>query len=353
LIYRTRLNKKIYLNKIIFVVNSYNQYKVGRLLIDNSASLISVSYVNKNIHNIHLNLKDSLTLTIFLILNIKRLVSVLNKNFMYLELKIFFYFVIYYKHILNNNIKSTVIFNDHCVDSSIFKYIRKKVSFKLMYIQHAQPGKFFPKPDFDITLLDSENAMDIYECVPSKRIKLIGHVNTINLIKCRKILSKKVIGLAINMSDDLIKLSENIIHFCRVKNITNLKIKLHPAINEPLNGFTKKSNININFVDDLLNFLTDIDILIAGESSILVEGIVAEKLCVLHNFTKDSFHDIYGFREKDNFLNYYDFIENYNNNIFLKSCLEKQKSIGKYFSSSYGSKFEGDEISRYKQIIYH
>lgn len=353
LIYKTRINKKINLNKIIFVVNSFNQYKVGRLLYDNRASLTSVSYVDKDIHNIHLNLKDSLILSIFIILNIKRLVSVLNKKFIYLEFKIFFYFVIYYRHILNNYIKSVVIFNDHCVDSSIFKYIRKKHNFKLIYIQHAQPGKFFPKPDFDISLLDSENAMNIYKCSPSKRIKLIGHVNTKSLLKCRKVLSKKVLGLAINMSDDLINLSKNITHLCQVNNISTLKIKLHPAIKIPLDGFLKKSNIQINFVDNLIDFLTDIDILIAGESSILVEGIIAEKLCVLHNFTKDSFHGIYGFRDKDMFLTYYDFIKNYEIDLYLMNCLLKQKSFGKYFSASYGSEYEGNEISMYKRFIYH
>ncbi len=179
---------------------------------------------------------------------------------------------------LYSRVKPTavIVSNDHSgVSRAIIKKAKEK-NIKIIYTQHAQIGNNFPKLNFNLSLLDGIQALDKYisSGTPNGIIAITGRRKISKIERRKNLIYRRNIGLCSNILDDLI-LWEKIIKILKVNN-ASIKVRSHPA--DRRKEAWKKISINngVEFNEGSLGeYLSDVDILITGESGVALDAYAA------------------------------------------------------------------------------
>jgi hypothetical protein len=224
---------------------------------------------------------------------IKRVDILLNLSLMMASVKLF-------KHYMSRvKCEKIIVTNDHNIYTLSLLVAAKNKGITSYYIQHASISDVFPKLLPDIALLEGQQSVDIYNKIGnySKEIKLIGIPRMDGCLgyktkfeKCKKV----GICLKSHYSSDLIK--KIIAEVKAVQSITEIILRPHPAY--PIEAFSSFKGIDIDFSDARkersVEFIKKIDVLISGESSIILEAALM-RVRTLYIDDKCLPFDLYGY----------------------------------------------------------
>lgn len=207
----------------------------------------------------------------------------------------------YYLYEYFNNLfeirKPAVVFiaNDHLPYARALTLSSKNKGIPVVYFQHAHIGEDFPSLIFDVSFLYGQASKDIYlKKNPKAQTYKIGSFN-----RCEGNDNKfrNVIGMAFSPLDNIEDINHKI-SFCQRKfNNSMLLVRFHPRFDD-----AKKSQIHqLQFRDystrSLCEFLNDIDVLISGPSSIILDAALNEVLPILY-ITDKEIENVYDFESK-------------------------------------------------------
>ena len=190
--------------------------------------------------------------------------------------------------------KIVIVSNDHSLDCRSLRLAAEILGIKTLYFQHASVSNIFPPLEFDFALLDGSIAYKTYiSCYKNNknnsRVKKNAKKCKVLLTGQKKFIHKNLkpfrfktlfIGLAINELDDFSHLSLllNNLSLAKVK----CSVRLHPNQDLSFVKELKKYMKNKNWIifsdskkQSVNNYLKNLDVLIAGNSSIHLEAALA------------------------------------------------------------------------------
>ena len=194
-----------------------------------------------------------------------------------------------------------VVSNDHSVWTRTLAYAAGKLGIKSVYIQHACVTEDFPPLSFDYALLDGRDALDKYAAAGPTRtlVYLVGmpkfdeHAldpNTSKQVGC--------VGVCLNRHDPVDRVREACQAVSGSLPGVLLRMRPHPgdtrraqwsALARELGAELSPSSREGPF-----DFLRTVDVVVAGESSILLEAAMINVVPVYYDFPKEG-KDWYGF----------------------------------------------------------
>ena len=307
------LSKNITKKKILIFSDSVNQFNssisIIKSLRKNKHKFNHV--INKNLDKKNLNyetIKLKFSFKVFLdaiILFLTRffsLYSKLKKKNKIIEISWYFSlfcgaysFVPYFLDLLTKTKpKLVIVSNDHSLNCRSLRLAAEILGIRTLYIQHASVTNIFPPLEFDFALLDGSTAYKTYiSCYKNNknnsRVKKNATKCKVLLTGQKKFIHKNLkpfrfktlfIGLAINEMDDFSNLSLllNNLSLAKVK----FSVRLHPNQDLSFVKELKKYMKNKNWIifsdskkQSVNNYLKNLDILIAGDSSIHLEAALA------------------------------------------------------------------------------
>ncbi len=287
-----------------------------------------------------------LVIVVFFLFNFVKVKNLLNVVTFRKLFSSFFYFYVSLR-ILHGYEGLIVFSNDHSNISRAFLKGALSLGVKTAYLQHAAVTKNFPHLEFDYVFLDGLDSARKYEEISQlKGRTFLGKSFTygaprmdavFGLQNGRSFDRFQRVGIAINLLDDeavvLQKISELI-------ESTSYLIFVRPHPRLELSDFFKKRlgawARRVKWVrpQSLVDYLAEIDILIAGDSSIHLEAVASGALSFYYNFGSGG-GDYYGFlmsgistrfiSEEFIFLGLTD---------FLKTRTIQQAAVPMYFSNN-------------------
>jgi hypothetical protein len=215
----------------------------------------------------------------------------------------------YYALFKDNRPELFFISNDHEPKSRGLIQASEILEIPIFYFQHASISNLFPPLNFTASFLYGSHSKLIYESKPLSRgeVYLVGN-HKFDPFK-EEIMQKehtnqiKKIGIAYNELDDIEKVSTLIKFLVRECPLDEIVVRPHPRDNRLINNnnFEFSQTVNIKFsnsvIENSIEFLLDIDLLVAGNSSILLEAALTNVLPIYFSFGKYASHlnDYYGF----------------------------------------------------------
>jgi len=192
--------------------------------------------------------------------------------------------------------------NDHNpVQRAILK-AANNLKIETFYFQHAHITKYFPPLDFSVSFLDGQAAYDIYRGIGkiNGKVELIGNVKYLSFInKNDTTFISPTIGIAINQNDDLNRV-KSLVSFinCNLKKY-KITIRKHPRDQRNI-SFNGEYSISSSKDEGSFQFIKKLNVLIAGNSSILLEASLlgVQPIYYCNNIDAMDF-DYYGFVRND------------------------------------------------------
>lgn len=218
-------------------------------------------------------------------------------------------YLIYFEKALRHlKPKIILISNDHNPANRCLIALARAKKIKIAYIQHASVSTLFPALTFDYCLLDGSIAVEKYlECeknkpkssmMPSRRnIFLTGQKKSVGLAVPS---STKTVGLATNSLDHI----DDVEKLVSDPQLAGEKvcIRWHPVTNLDVVNKLKEISASDSLVmisdptkESLCEFLSKIDVLIAGNSSIHLEAAIAGVVPIYYEITPPEWPDYYGY----------------------------------------------------------
>jgi hypothetical protein len=245
--------------------------------------------------------------------------------------------------------KMIVFSNDHSyVPRSLF-LAAKASGIPTVYIQHASISSYLPPLDFDLSLLEGDDALEKY-----KRKGVRGRVELIGiprfdpfLIRKRKEPSSKIksIGIAFNTVDSLHKIASLInAVMLAIPEITVI-VRSHPKENRDVKESLTNDSPGLIYSDSRsespFDFILRCDLLIAGDSSIHLEAKMLNVDSVYLDLSEaGSTYDLYGYIKKGLIKELpgnealVEYIQTY-------PALRTGNRVAQFYNAALGSEFEG------------
>jgi len=337
--------------EVLLYVNSENTYnslkflKSEKILIFKQVSELRSKLNEKYIID---NIRVPLWLTILSIFNFPLFIlKYWKKAFKYPEL----YFENFGKEYSNQRVlrkfkylKKVIFANDHNIHNRMFKIACKKSNIKTVYLQHAAITSMFPKLDFDQSFLFGESDFMKYSSIGevTGKVLLVGSPKFDNLCSKRRsdnYASVQTLGIAVNTIDNSNKI---ILLVNEIIKKTTYKVLLRTHADDTRNLNLKNSRFSTHSSTEksLDVYLSEIDFLISGESSIHLESLYINVPSVYFNFTYNSPNDYYHFL-KEKLISVLDF-DKISDDYFIDIIRTKsKKKILKKFIHSIGESYDG------------
>lgn len=253
-----------------------------------------------------------------------------------------------------NKPKAIVFANDHLIIARSMLLAANHLGIKTYYVQHASVSEYFPPLEFSHALLEGMDSQLKYEkCGEVKsKIHLCGMPKFDQFSKQLNVKEKvEVVGLAFNLSVEI----EDIFKFVSklIETNSNLKILLraHPGDDrnmDLLRNFTFSNSRR----EPVFSFLSRIDCLISGESSIHLEAVLLDVYPLHFCFDKTIQFDYYGYVKNnlvEHFVNMNDLNKKLKDLQVLKPKVQ-QRAIP--YNAAIGSEFYGSSSKKITDIIF-
>lgn len=244
----------------------------------------------------------------------------------------------------NSNIKIIVFANDHIMQNLCLIHFAKKYNIQTIYTQHASITDRFPPLRFSYSFLDGMESWEKYKKIGGVNgtIFLSGspRFDVVDVIKRRRNLNKRI-GIALNMWDS----NKYVIQLCtyiQSKCDKSIIVRPHPALeNNDWSMFTDMG-ITISFPskESVFNFLSNLDLLIANESSIHLDATLMNVPTILYNFSDSKIVDWYSYI-KNGLITVANSKEDIVNTILGINRIIINKTKVQYYVASFGTLHEG------------
>ncbi len=198
------------------------------------------------------------------------------------------------------NIEQVIVTNDHNLHTLALLLASKNKRIKSYYFQHASVSPAFPKLLPDVAIVEGQQAVDIYRKIGnlSKQLYMAGIPRLDGVIGLKKQLNtqKITVGFCLkpHYSDDLIEEYLNAI--LAVDNVKKVILRPHPGNGEKFYKRLKSYKVEISNArkERPHDFIKKLDLLISGESSIILESSLM-KVKTIYIDDKVAQYDLYGF----------------------------------------------------------
>lgn len=248
--------------------------------------------------------------------------------------------------------KAIIFANDHEIIPRGLLLAANKLNIPTIYIQHASVSKYFPALDFKYALLEGQDAKDKYlnkgECYSEIHLvgmpkfdKYLDFVNTSDAVK--------TIGIAYNAMDDINLVVEIVSQLKKAFPKIQFIVRPHPSDNREIN--IKGVSTSLPQKEQAFNFLSNIDALIAAESSIHLEAIMLNVYSMSFSFSNSKFLDYYGFVKNNLIKHYYNFEELILEIKRISEHKPKVQERARYYNAALNSDFYGKSVQKIHEII--
>lgn len=255
-----------------------------------------------------------------------------------------------------NEPKSIIFTNDHYYLCRALLLAANKLNIKTIYIPHASVSLSFPPLKFDLALLDGRDTLNKYAKIgydeKKVQIELIGIPKFDFYLKQKKTGRKvKTIGIGIGLLDNLEEVNK-LIEEISIKYVEKtIIVRPHPRLK--LHKKIKKSNVSYSDseFENSLDFCLKIDVLIAGNSGIHIEGVMLNVISITYYYKGGGLFD------------YYNYIKNGVSLLasnkeelmgLIDELIEEKKNVcldAKYYNESINSSFEGNSSQLASKLI--
>lgn len=200
-------------------------------------------------------------------------------------------YIVFRSFLQKHPVKAIVVANHYSPICTTFVKAARDENIKTIYIQHAQASDEFPPLNFDYSLLDGYDALKKYDSSGQSNTKvfLIGmprmdpFISSVN--QKRKL---RQLGICINSMDPLYRVEILIKQL--VSDFPEIDIILRPHPGDPqLNTWEEiSSKYSITYSNPLKEesfaFLTKVDVIIVGVSSIAIEAALLNVYPIYYDF---------------------------------------------------------------------
>lgn len=218
------------------------------------------------------------------------------------------YLVFFEKALAATNPRLILISNDHNAPQRCLLSLARVKGIKTAYMQHASVSRIFPALIFDYSLLDGQVAKDTYmDCelnkpasapMPDQRhIFLTGQKKPVRRVPG---MSHSTVGLAINTLDSVQDVMKVVTVVAEAGYV--LRLRWHPAMNmarvdQIRHACSPIQSVGLSdpLVETVGDFLTQVGVLVAANSSIHLEAAVASVMPIYFEISPASTWDYYGY----------------------------------------------------------
>ena len=307
--------KKNTSSDVMFFSDTINQLNtsipVFNKLIEKKISCVHLSTKIKSeeVDSMSISIADSI-FSIFLVLTkgvivyLKILMQDKNKvryklNYLVFYWSSYFYCVLFYRYLMNSDVKFVVLSNDHNVENRSLRLVCEYLGIETIYIQHATTPQNFPPLNFDYAFLDGQVSFENYS--NTQGTTLVTKDTAIYLsgmLKPQKLFSnsdKNYLGIAINLYDDI----NFVLDFLfGLDSDYDCIVRTHPAQSVGDVNKLKESGLEVSegSLESTSDFFSKISVLVAGNSSIHLEASSSGIATFYYEFGASSIKsDYYGF----------------------------------------------------------
>lgn len=205
------------------------------------------------------------------------------------------------ENLLLSSLPKLIIFsNDHYYYNRILLKKAREKNITTIYIPHASVSGYFPKLEFDYSFLYGKQMEDTYLKVGESlgKIDITGSIRSQNLKFLKKeSYSERTLGIAINPMDNIKDIRNLVAEIVNMKSFQKIIIRFHPRMKinkfliDPIIEYSSASESSINI------YLSQINILIAGNSGIHLEAAISGTKSITMYFSDQFIYDYYGFIE--------------------------------------------------------
>ena len=243
--------------------------------------------------------------------------------------------------------KAIVFANDHNPDARGMLLAAKASGIKTIYIQHSSITPIFPPLQFDLSLLEGQDALDKYkQCGPvAGQVELVGMPKADAFASLRnRNQSIKRIGIGCNLMDATEEIVHLATHLATDFPEVEIILRPHPRDTRNFQDLIQASNISISNSrqESTFDFLKETDVLLSGNSGIHLEAVLLNVWAVYYNMNRvEKLHDYYGFIREglvDEAVSYAALHE------LLQRHLQSKPEVylrAKYFNATVGTKYDG------------
>lgn len=197
-----------------------------------------------------------------------------------------------------SNLKMIVFTNDHNMYCRCMIEQADIFGIETLYVQHASVTERFPSLKFTYSFLDGMESYEKYRNIGrmSGEVYLLGSPRFDEIASIRLKFNGHNIGVALNLLDSMEKAKE-LCYALKSNTIENIVVRPHPRMeNFPYHDF-KKIGVQISDPqkESPFTFLSNINILIANESSIHLDSAIMGVPSVLYNMSEGKVTDWYSY----------------------------------------------------------
>jgi len=244
----------------------------------------------------------------------------------------------------NGKPKSLIFTNDHNVKMRGLIKAANALEIPTIYIQHASVSSSFPPLEFDLAVLEGEDAKSKYLKIgkTNTQIELGGMPKFDQYINKIKVNSQlREIGICTNLLTDINEASRMLEELQARFPQLNWHYRPHPRDARPVPSLSKLK-ISDSKTQPVFEYLQTIDALIAGETSTHLEAALLNIPSILYkDLSPSSFDDYYGYEKTG-------LVSSANNINQLAAWIETQKSnLGKprektqYYNATVNTVWDG------------
>lgn len=212
------------------------------------------------------------------------------------------FYIVSYKNLKSIRPELVITTSDHTMHNRAFDLAAKHLGIKRIFMQHASATDKFPPLKYDFAFLDGKDSLIKYINNGTKNVNifLTGFPKldySLQILNNRNSIFS--IGVCLGKNDEI----DDIEVFINELNssCSNLTIKLrpHPADTRmsKLQMIANKHGLffSNSTIESSIDFLKDVDLVISGDSNILLEAAIINVVPIKYNITKYPFSDLYGF----------------------------------------------------------
>ncbi|WP_276496164.1 hypothetical protein [Pontibacter litorisediminis] len=215
------------------------------------------------------------------------------------------FYEVYLRKLRRYKPKAIIFANDHNADARAMLLAAKSLGVKTVYIQHASVSTMFPPLQFDLNLLEGQDALDKYKrCGPVEgKVELIGMPKADAYVPYRNTnRTIKTIGLGCNLMDDLSEVSKLVVAISEALPDLHIVLRPHPRDTRNFEKFRSigpKISLSDSRTTPTFEYLRQIDVQVSGNSGIHLEAVLLNVWSIFYDFNPShKLEDYYGFIQR-------------------------------------------------------
>ena len=253
----------------------------------------------------------------------------------------------------NTKPKAIVFANDHLIIARSMLLAANHLGIKTYYVQHASVSDYFPPLEFSHALLEGIDSQLKYEkCGEVKsKVHLCGMSKFDRFSKQLNIKEKVgVVGLAFNLFDEIEDVFKFISNLAEENSNLEILLRAHPGDDRDMD-LLRDFTFSNSKKESAFAFLSRIDCLISGESSIHLEAVLLDVYPLHFRFDNTLQFDYYGF-VKNNLVEHFSNMSDLNKKLKeLQIFKPKVQQRAMPYNAAIGSEFYGSSSEKITNII--